>query len=96
MGLARLAEREGNPIRAAELLACALNYPELGSEGSEWALRSLADLEAGLPRAEFAAAVARGRALDPETVADQILAGLVPARDVSRETTTPQGTRGRS
>lgn len=94
-GLARLTAREGNPAFAVELLTCALNYPELGSEAREPALQLLAELEARLPRAQFAAAVNRGRALDWETAVDQILAGIVPARDVSRETTPRSDTGGR-
>ena len=72
-GLGRLAAREGQPTRAVELLAFALGHPAMGSEAREPAARALADLEAQMPRAEFAAAVERGRALELEALVSQAL-----------------------
>jgi len=72
-GLGRLAAREGQPARAVELLAFALGHPAMGSEAREPAARALADLEAQMPRAEFAAAVERGRALELEALVSQAL-----------------------
>lgn len=66
VGLGRLAARQGNLTRAVEWLTFALNHPALGAEAREAATRLLAELETKLPRAEFDAAVARGKALDVE------------------------------
>ena len=56
-----------------ELLAFALGHPAMGSEAREPAARALADLEAQMPRAEFDAAVERGRALELEALVSQAL-----------------------
>ncbi len=72
-GLGRLAAREGQPTRAVELLAFALAHPAMGSEAREPAARALAELETQMPRAEFAAAVERGQALDLEAWVSQAL-----------------------
>jgi len=72
-GLGRLAAREGQPTRAVELLAFALGHPAMGSEAREPAARALADLETQMPRAEFDAAVERGRTLELEALVSQAL-----------------------
>lgn len=65
-GLGRLAARQGHLTRAVEWLSCVLNHPALDAETREPATRWLAELETKLPRAEFNAAVARGKMLDVE------------------------------
>jgi len=52
-----------------ELLAFALAHPAMGSAAREPAAGALAELETQMPRAEFAAAAERGRALELEAFA---------------------------
>lgn len=66
--LAALHAAEEDWRRAVEYAALVEQHPATSFEVRHWAKNLLAELSGALPPAEYADAVARGRALDAENV----------------------------
>jgi hypothetical protein len=78
--MAEVGLSEGRLASAVELLAFLQAWPPTPFAVRERAASLLAELEAELPAAEFAAAVARGRARP----VDEVVAELAPVAEADR------------
>lgn len=75
VGLASLLAREGELLRAVELIALALHHPATYHGDRVRAQELLAELESELSSEVLAAAIARGQARELDAVAEEILRG---------------------
>jgi len=74
-GTAEALAREGNAVRAVELLAFAVNHAFTSHQTRERVRGLLCELEAELPSDAFAAATARGRARQVDDVVAELVGG---------------------